>query len=128
MTTEQATPTTPADQIAALEEALACEAPAAVLATYGREIEALVRSGMAASGLPEGALAPDFTLSNVDGRQFTLPALLAEGRSSSPSTEVRGAPSATCSCGPTRRSCLRSGSWAPPYLSQGRIAHLCLRC
>jgi peroxiredoxin len=78
MTTEHATSTTLADQIAALEEALASQAPAAVLATYGREIEALVRSGIAASSLHEGALAPDFTLRNVDGRPVTLSALLAE--------------------------------------------------
>jgi peroxiredoxin len=79
MTTEQPTPTALADQIAALQEALASQVPTAVLATFGRAIEALVRSGIAASSLHEGALAPDFTLPNVDGRPVTLSALLAEG-------------------------------------------------
>ena len=50
-----------------------------MLATFDREIEALVRSGIAASGLRAGVLAPDFTLPNVDGRPVTLYALLAQG-------------------------------------------------
>ena len=79
MTPDQATPTTLADQIAAFNEALAGQAPAAVLATYDREIAALVHSGIAASGLHKGALAPDFTLPNVAGRPVTLSALLARG-------------------------------------------------
>lgn len=79
MTTEQPSPTALADQIAALEKALASQAPAALLATFRQEIEALGRSGIAASGLHEGAPAPDFILPNVDGRPMTLSALLAEG-------------------------------------------------
>ena len=79
MITKQATPTTLADQIAALNEELAGKAPAEVLATFGREIAALVRSGIAASGLHEGTPAPDFTLPNVDGRPVTLSALLRQG-------------------------------------------------
>jgi peroxiredoxin len=78
MTTEQNTPTL-ADQIVALNEALAGQAPAEVLATFNREIAALVRSGIGVSGLHEGAPAPDFTLPNVDGRSVTLSALLAQG-------------------------------------------------
>src|SRR5438270_7257702 len=79
MTTEQATNTTLAHQIAALNEELTGTAPAQVLATFGREIAALVRSGIAASGLYEGTPAPDFTLPNVDGRPVTLSALLRQG-------------------------------------------------
>ncbi len=79
MTTERATPTTLADQIAAFKAALASQAPAEVLATYNQEIEALVRSGIDASGLQDGALAPDFTLPNVDGRPVTLSTLLKQG-------------------------------------------------
>src|SRR5437763_908560 len=41
MTSEHTTPTTLADQIAALNAALTSQAPAEVLATYDREIEAL---------------------------------------------------------------------------------------
>jgi peroxiredoxin len=79
MTTEQATPTALANQITALNETLASQVPAEVLATFDREIAALVRSGIAAFGLHEGAPAPDFTLPNVDGRPVTLSALLAQG-------------------------------------------------
>jgi len=79
MTTERPTPAVLADQIAAIEEVLARQAPATLLATFGQEIEALVRSGIAASGLHEGAHAPDFTLFNVEGRPVTLSTLLAEG-------------------------------------------------
>lgn len=79
MTAEQPSPTALANQIAALEKALASQAPAAVLATFRREIEALARSGIVASGLHEGASAPDFTLPNVYGRPMTLSRLLAEG-------------------------------------------------
>jgi hypothetical protein len=76
MTTEHAIPATLADQIAAFNEALAGRAPAEVLAIHDREIAALVRSGIAASGLRAGVLAPEFTLPNVDGRPVTLSALL----------------------------------------------------
>ena len=79
MTTEQLTTTTLADKIAALNEDLAGQLPAEVLATFGREIEALARSGIAASGLREGTLAPDFTLPDVHGRAVTLSALLGQG-------------------------------------------------
>ena len=79
MTPERAAPTTLADQIAAFNEVLAGRAPAAALATFDREIAALVRSGIAASGLHKGALAPEFTLPNVDGRPVTLSTLLARG-------------------------------------------------
>jgi peroxiredoxin len=79
VTTDQPTHTTLADQIAALNEALASQAPAEVLATFDREIAALVRSGSAASGLHAGALAPDFTLPNVDGHPVTLSAVLRHG-------------------------------------------------
>jgi peroxiredoxin len=79
MITEHTTPTTLADQIAALNEALAGQVPADVLATFGGEIAALVRSGIAASSLHEGMLAPDFTLPDVDGQPVTLSALLTHG-------------------------------------------------
>src|SRR5207248_6937010 len=79
MTTEQVTTTTLADQIVALNDDLARQLPAEVLATFGREIEALARSGIAASGLREGTLAPDFTLPDVHGRAVTLSALLQLG-------------------------------------------------
>jgi peroxiredoxin len=79
MITKQATNTTLADQIAALNEELAGQAPAEMLATFGREIAALVRSGIATSSLHEGTLAPDFTLPNVDGQPVTLSALLRQG-------------------------------------------------
>ena len=79
MTTEQVTTTTLADQIVALNDDLARQLPAEVLATFGREIEALARSGIAVSGLREGALAPDFTLPDVHGRAVTLSALLQQG-------------------------------------------------
>ena len=79
MTTEQVATTTFADQIAALNDDLGRQVPAEVLATFGREIEALARSGIAASGLREGTLAPDFTLPDVQGRAVTLSALLGQG-------------------------------------------------
>ena len=79
MTTEQLTTTTLADRIAALNNDLAGQVPAEVLATFGREIEALARSGIASSGLREGTLAPDFTLPDVYGRAVTLSALLGQG-------------------------------------------------
>src|SRR5207253_1224408 len=79
MTTEQVATTTLADQIAALNDHLGRQVPVEVLATFGREIEALARSGIAASGLREGTLAPDFTLPDVHGRAVTLSALLGQG-------------------------------------------------
>ena len=79
MTTEQLTTTTLADKIAALNEDLAGQLPAEVLATFGREIEALARSGIASSGLREGTLAPDFTLPDVHGRAVALSDLLGQG-------------------------------------------------
>src|SRR5205823_13034530 len=79
MTTEQVTTTTLADQIAVLNDDLARQLPAEVLATFGREIEALARSGIAVSGLRGGALAPAFTLPEVHGRAVTLSALLQQG-------------------------------------------------
>jgi peroxiredoxin len=79
MTTEQVATTTLADQITALNDDLGRQLPAEVLATFGREIAALARSGIAASGLREGALAPDFTLPDVDRRAVTLSALLGQG-------------------------------------------------
>lgn len=79
MTAEQTTSTTLADQIAAFNEALAGQAPAEVLVTFNQEIAALVRSGITAAGLQAGALAPDFTLPNIDGRPLTLSALRAQG-------------------------------------------------
>ena len=79
MTTEQLTTTTLTDKIAALNDDLAGQMPTEVLATFGREIEALARSGIASSGLREGTLAPDFTLPDVHGRAVTLSALLQQG-------------------------------------------------
>jgi thiol-disulfide isomerase/thioredoxin len=79
MTTEHSTPVTLADQVAAFKSGLAGKAAAEVLATYDQEIDALVRSVIAASGLREGVLAPDFNLPNVDGRPVTLSALLQQG-------------------------------------------------
>jgi peroxiredoxin len=79
MTTEQATPSTLAEQIAAFKAVLASQAPAEVLNTYNQEIEALVRSGIDAPSLKEGAVAPDFTLPNVDSRPVTLSTLLTQG-------------------------------------------------
>jgi hypothetical protein len=90
MATEHATAAILADQIAALKETLSGQAPAEVLTAYDREIVALVRSGLAASGLHEGALAPDLTLPNVDDRPVTLSALLRPVRA-----EGTGA---CCSC------------------------------
>jgi peroxiredoxin len=55
------------------------QAPAELLAIYNQENEALVRSGIAASGLQQGAFAPDFTLPNVDGQQIALSTLLRQG-------------------------------------------------
>ena len=68
-----------ADQIASFNEALVGQVPAEVLTTYGREIEALVSSGISASSLHEGAQAPDFSLPNIDRKIITLSALLSEG-------------------------------------------------
>jgi peroxiredoxin len=79
MATEQAAPTSLADQITAFKATLASQVPAEVLATYNQAIGALVHSGIAASGLQEGALAPDFTLPNVDRRPVSLSALLQQG-------------------------------------------------
>src|SRR5205814_7410504 len=78
MTTGQLTTTTLADKIAALNDDLAGQVPAEVLATFGREIEALARSGIGSSGLREGTLAPDFTLPDVHSRAVTLSALLQQ--------------------------------------------------
>jgi len=79
MTTEEITTTTLGDQIAALNDDLARQAPPEVLATFGREIEALARSGIAASGLREGAVAPEFTLPDVHGQPVALSDLLRQG-------------------------------------------------
>jgi peroxiredoxin len=78
MSTEQATPTL-ADQLASYTAGLATQAPPEIVATFDREIESLVRSGIAAHALKQGAQAPDFTLPNVDGRPVTLSALLKQG-------------------------------------------------
>lgn len=78
MTTEQVIPATLADQITAFKVALATQAPE-VAGMFDREIEALVRSGIDASGLKVGAPAPDFTLPNVDGNAVTLSVLLRRG-------------------------------------------------
>jgi hypothetical protein len=58
MITEQTTPTTLADQIAAFNKSLAAQAPAEVLATFGGEIAALVGSGIAVSSVHEGRRPP----------------------------------------------------------------------
>ena len=79
MTTEQIATTSLRDQIAVLNDDLARQLPAEVLATFAGEIEALARSGIAVSGLREGTLAPDFTLPDVHGRAVTLSALLGQG-------------------------------------------------
>jgi peroxiredoxin len=79
MTTEDVTPTTLANQIAAFKVALATQAPAEVVSLFDRENQALVRSGIDASGLKSGASAPDFTLPDVDGRPVTLSTMLKRG-------------------------------------------------
>ncbi len=79
MPAEQASPTSLTDQITAFQSDLAGKAPEEVLALYRREADALVRSGIASSGLKEGAPAPDFTLPNFDGQSITLSTLLKHG-------------------------------------------------
>ena len=79
MTTEQRTPSTLADQIAAFKVNMAANVPAEMVAFFNKEIEALARTGIDANALREGTIAPDFTLPNVDGQPVILADLLRQG-------------------------------------------------
>jgi hypothetical protein len=66
-------------QIEQFQKEFLPKVPPEIVATLRRTTEDLVRSGIAARGLREGARAPDFALPNVKGETVTLSDLLARG-------------------------------------------------
>ncbi len=67
------------EQIAAFKAQMVGQAPPEVVAVFDRNIDELVKSGVAEQSLKVGAHAPDFTLPDVSGQQVTLSELLKQG-------------------------------------------------
>ncbi len=67
------------EQIAAFKAQMAGQAPPEIVATFDRNIDDVVKSGIAEQSLKVGAHAPDFTLPDASGQQITLSELLKQG-------------------------------------------------
>src|SRR5260370_19237495 len=67
------------EQIAAFKAQLVGQAPPEVVATFDKNIDELVQSGIAEQSLKVGAHAPDFTLPDVSAQHITLSELLKQG-------------------------------------------------
>jgi peroxiredoxin len=72
-------PTSLEDAIAAFTASMAKHAPPEVIATLGAEIEKLAESGIAKGALVRGAVAPGFSLPDTHENIVTLSSLLAKG-------------------------------------------------
>jgi len=79
MATEHVSDMTLQEQLAAFQAQDAAEIPPAVRASMQRDIETLIRSGIAQHSLQVGEAAPDFTLPDALGRPVSLPELLKQG-------------------------------------------------
>lgn len=78
-TTDRVPDGTLEEQIAAFKVQMAGMAPPEVVASVNKNIDELVKSGIAEQSLKVGAHAPDFTLPDVSGQQLTLSELLQQG-------------------------------------------------
>lgn len=67
------------EHIAELMSNMSKHAPPEVLATLGRELEKLAKSGIARSAVQVGATAPEFSLPDTHGNSVALSSLLARG-------------------------------------------------
>jgi peroxiredoxin len=79
MTSNQSTHTTLQQQIETLQDQLAQQLPAPVLAELLKSITTLVETGIAQQSVKVGERAPDFTLPDVQGSPVTLSELLKRG-------------------------------------------------
>jgi peroxiredoxin len=77
-TTDRVPDGTLEEQIAAFKAQLGKQAPPEIVGTFDKNIDELVKSGVAEQSLKVGAHAPDFTLPDVAGKQVTLSELLKQ--------------------------------------------------
>lgn len=78
-TTDRVPDGTLEEQITAFKAQMAKQAPPEVVAVFDKNIDEVVKSGIAERSLKVGAHAPDFTLPDVSGKQVTLSELLKQG-------------------------------------------------
>ncbi|GAC1484049.1 MAG: peroxiredoxin-like family protein [Ktedonobacteraceae bacterium] len=78
-TTDRVPDGTLEEQIAAFKAQMASQAPAEVVATFDKNVDEVVKSGIAEQSLKVGEHAPDFTLPDVAGQQVTLSEQLKQG-------------------------------------------------
>lgn len=78
-TSNQSTRTTLQQQIETLQDQLAEQLPAEVLAELSKSITTLVHTGIAQQSVKVGERAPDFTLPDVEGSPVALSELLKHG-------------------------------------------------